>query len=135
MVASAIASGEVNSIQEALRRKNLYKPVEVALQKMQIIQRNVRGSEAEKDNLIPKFFALRLWSGCSSLFFTLNPHDIRSPITVCLLQNDIRFDREFSLDVSDAETEEFLKEFTRETPRRLHEAVTANPLAATRCFH
>jgi hypothetical protein len=36
----------------------------------------VRGSEAEKDNLMPRFFGLRLWSGCSSLFFTLNPHDI-----------------------------------------------------------
>ena len=101
LVASALASGEVNSVREALKRKNLEKPVEVALQKMQITQRKVRGSEAEKDNLVPKFFALRLWSGCSSLFFTLNPHDIRSPITVSLLQNDMHLDQEFSLDVSD----------------------------------
>jgi hypothetical protein len=60
----------------------------VALHKMQIIQRGVRGSEAEKDNLLPKFFVLRLWSGCSSLFFTLNPHDLRSPLTILLLQQD-----------------------------------------------
>ena len=52
-----------------------------------------------------------------------------------LLQNDMHFDQEFSLDVSDGETEAFLKEFTRESPRRLHEAVIANPLSATRCFH
>ena len=135
LIASALASGEVNSVREALRRKNLEKPVQAALQRMQIIQRKVRGSEAEKDNLVPKFFAIRLWSGCSSLFFTLNPHDIRSPITVSLLQNDMHFDQEFSLDVSDEETEAFLREFTRESPRRLHEAVIANPLSATRCFH
>ena len=135
LVANAIASGDVNSVHEALKKKNLHKPVEVALQKMQVIQRNVRGSEAEKDNLVPRFFALRLWSGCSSLFFTLNPHDIRSPITLCLLQDDVRFEKEFSLDLSDAETESFLKEFVRENPRRLHEAVAANPLSATRCFH
>ena len=52
-----------------------------------------------------------------------------------LLQDDIRFDKEFSLDLPDAETEDFLKEFIRENPRRVHEAVAANPLAATRCFH
>ena len=102
---------------------------------MQVIQRTVRGSEAEKDNLMPKFFGLRLWSGCSSLFFTLNPHDIRSPITMTLLQDDTSFKKEFSLDLSDADTDEFIKEFIHENPRRLHQLVAANPLAATRCFH
>ena len=28
--------------------------------------------------------ALQIYSGCSTLFFTLNPHDIRSPITLAL---------------------------------------------------
>ena len=135
LVANAIASGDVNSVRDVLKKKNLDKAVQVALQKMQVIQRNVRGSEAEKDNLLPKFFGLRLWSGCSSLFFTLNPHDIRSPITMSLLQDDIRFEKEFSLDLPDADTDEFIKEFIRENPRRLHQAVAANPLAATRCFH
>ena len=99
------------------------------------MQRNVRGSEAEKGNLIPKFFALRLWSGCSSLFFTLNPHDIRSPLTMMLLQGDMRYEKQFSLDMSDAETEAYLATFLPENPRRLYEAVASNPLAATRCFH
>ena len=36
---------------------------------MQLSQRKVRGSEAEKDNLIPKFLAMRVHSWCSSLFF------------------------------------------------------------------
>ena len=61
LVARALASGEVNSIRKALREKGLEKPILTALRKMQIIQRNVRGSDAEKDNLMPKFFAMRLW--------------------------------------------------------------------------
>ena len=69
LVANALASGDVQSVREELRKKDLEKPIETAFRKMQIIQRNVRGSEGEKDNLMPKFFALRLWSGCSSLFF------------------------------------------------------------------
>ena len=102
---------------------------------MQIIQRKVRGAEAEKDNLLPKFMALRIWSGCSSLFFTLNPHDIRSPITMSLLQDDLQLDKKFSLDLTDEETEAYLADFLKQNPRRLHEAVASNQLAATRCFH
>ena len=101
LVGTALASGDVNSVTDALRKKNLYEPVQVGLQRLQISMRSVRGSEAEKDNLLPRFFALRLWSGCSSLFFTLNPHDIRSPITMSLLQDDMKLRRSFSLDLSD----------------------------------
>ena len=102
---------------------------------MQVIQRNVRGSEAEKDNILPKFMAMRLWSGCSCLFWTLNPHDIRSPVTLVLLQDGMRLERSFSLDLSDHEAEEYLRDFLKEHPRRLHEMVASDPLAATRCFH
>ena len=53
--------------------KNLESPIRKAFRSMQNIQKSVRGSEAEKDNLIPKFTALRLWSGCSSLFLRWTP--------------------------------------------------------------
>ena len=95
----------------------------------------MKGSEAEKDNLIPKFMALRLWSGCSSLFFTLNPHDIRSPITLILLHGDARLEKTFSLDVDDATASEYMRDFLKDNRRKLHEMVAANPLASTRCFH
>ena len=49
---------------------------------MEIALRRVEGSEAERDVLRFKFGALRLWTGCSLLFFTLNPHDIHSPLLV-----------------------------------------------------
>ena len=84
---------------------------------------------------MPKFMAMRLWAGCASLFFTLNPHDVRSPITVMLLQNDSKFEKSFSLNASDAEAHAYISDLTCNNPRRLHEAVAANPLAATRCFH
>ena len=134
LVATALASGDVNSVRQVLKKKGLDKSIESAFRSMQIIQRNVRGSEAERDNLLPKFLALRLWSGCSSLFFTLNPHDIRSPVTIILLQNDVKFEKVFSLDLSDEDTAAYVASFLKENPRRLHQAVAANPLAATRCW-
>ena len=59
LVAHALASGDVNSVRTALREKNLDKPIRKALQSMQIQQRSVRGSEGERDNILPRFLALR----------------------------------------------------------------------------
>ena len=100
LVSQALASGDVNSVREGLRKNNLEVPVQNALRHMQICLRKVRGSESERDTLIYKFRALRIWSGCSSLFFTLNPHDIRSPLTLSLLQNDFTFEKKFSYWIS-----------------------------------
>ena len=66
LVAQALSSGDVNSVRDLLKKKDLDAPIQKTFRRMQIIQRSVRGSEAEKDNLIPKFTALRIWSGCSS---------------------------------------------------------------------
>ena len=100
LVATALSSGEVGSVRRLLQgpNKNMEGPVRTALNSMHAIQRRVRGSESEKDNLLPMFTALRLWSGCSSLFVTLNPHDIRSPVTLLLLQGAESFSQEYSLD-------------------------------------
>ena len=53
-----MASGDVHSVREGLKEKNLDEPVERAFRVMQIAQWKVRGSEAGKDNLRPKFLAL-----------------------------------------------------------------------------
>ena len=68
-------------------------------------------------------------------FFTLNPHDIRSPITLLLVQDNTTAERRFSLDMSDDEATQYVNEFLQGDARRLHSLVAANPLAATRCFH
>ena len=61
-------------VRSALREKNLDASVREAFKIMQLSQRRVRGSEAEKENLILKFVSLRIWSGCSSLFRSVPRH-------------------------------------------------------------
>ena len=68
-------------------------------------------------------------------FFTLNPHDIRSPITLALASNDHFHTERFSLDLDDAATESYLEQLLGHHPRRLHEIVVQDPLVAARCFH
>ena len=102
---------------------------------MNMTQRRVRGSEAQRQTVHFKFRAMRIWHGCSSLFFTLNPHDIRSPLTLTLINAEHFHAERFSLDLDDAATEAYLTELLKDNPRRLHEMAAQDPLAATRCFH
>ena len=82
-----------------------------------------------------RFVTMRVRHGFSSLFFTLNPHDIRSPVTLALTNHvDTHIER-FSLDFDDAETEAYMTRLLGANPRKLHELVVQDPLAATRCFH
>ena len=78
---------------------------------------------------------MRIWSGCSSLFFTLNPHDIRSPLTVVLINREHFHVEKFSLDLPDGDTDEYFSRLLQSNPRLLHEMASQDPLAATRCFH
>ena len=135
LVAHALASGDCNSVAELLRHKGLDEKLRTTFQFMQMAQRKVRGSEAQRSSVRYKFRALRLWQGCSSLFFTLNPHDIRSPLTIVLSNREHFQTKTFSLDLPDSATEQFLTELLGESPRKLHEMAAQDPLAATKCFH
>ena len=81
-VMSALAAGECSSIRAALRKKNVDTKVKTVLQSMQFVLRTVEGSESERDLFRFKFAALRLWNGCSIVFFTLNPHDSQTPLLI-----------------------------------------------------
>ena len=54
LVAQALASGDINSVRDGLRKRKLEVPVEKALRHMQLCMRNIRGSEGEKDSLMPR---------------------------------------------------------------------------------
>ena len=131
LMSAALASGDVNDVRAALRKKGLDLKLRTSLLRLRTMMRDVRGSEAERDDIIPKFIAMRIWNGCSSLFFTLNPHDIRSPVSLMLLQGHLQVGREFSLDLSDEETEQYLADFLQDNPRRLHQFVASHPMVAT----
>ena len=108
LVAHALASGDCDSVKQLLRKSNLDAKVRKTFHYMQLAQRKVRGSEAQRDSIHYKFRALRIWQGCSSLFFTLNPHDIRSPLTLALVNHEHFHTEKFSLDLPDSATEEYL---------------------------
>ena len=135
LISAAAASKDADSIRDLLRQHGLDNTVQTAARHMHLVLRRVRGSAEERDGFITKFRALRIWSGCSSLFFTLNPHDIRSPLTVLFAGESFEVTKKFSLSMTEAEATQWMAEFDREDPRRLHRYVAQNPLTATKVFH
>ena len=125
---AARASGDCDTLRKILRVDGLNAALKSAFRHMQTAQRNVRGSEASKTSLQNKFTAVRLWSGCSSLFFTLNPY-ARQPLTLALCNQDYFRIEHFSLDLSDVGMTEFFAGVKQTRPRLLHEIAAQDPVA------
>ena len=134
-VRSALAAGDCESIRQALRKKNVSTNVKEILKSMDIATRGVEGSESERDSFRFKFVALHLWSGCSLLFFTLNPHDIKNPLLLIFLgQQGVQVEP-ISLDWSDAEMAAYYERVKKGNRYVLHEFASQYPVAAARCVH
>jgi hypothetical protein len=134
ILSAAMASGDCDTLRAILRRDGLGDALKSTFRHMQAAQRTVRGSEASKTSLQNKFTAVRLWSGCSSLFFTLNPY-ARQPLTLALCNGEHFNVQSFSLDLSDVDMTEFFAGVQQTRPRLLHEVAAQDPVAGDTCVY
>ena len=132
---AALAAGECRSIREALQKKNIDTKVKSVLRNMKWALRNVSGSEGEQEVLWMKFNAMRIWNGCSVIFWTLNPHDIWSPLLV-VFANGTSWQRErISLDWSDQEMQRFYAEHKSLDALAFQKLAAQDPGAAAKAVH
>ena len=90
--------------------------------------------DAYRRALHRKFTALRVWSGASLVFFTLNPADTKHPFTIAFgaSATDVEWAHAIPLDASDDVHRDCR---SRLPPLYVHEVVARGPVAAVRCFH
>ena len=134
IVACAQGSGECETLRAILKRVGLDEKLNATFRHAQAAMRNVRGSEASKGGLRLNFTAMRIWNGCSSLFFTLNPY-ARQPLTIALCNGEQFHVEHFSLDWSDEDMASFFDSTGRQRPRLLYDIAAEDPVAITRAFH
>ena len=134
-IASALAAGECYSTLEALRKKGVSASVKRVLRGIDVAMRDVEGSEAERRTFRYQFVAMRLWGGCSSLFFTLNPHDIKAPMLVVFSNPGfVRMER-VSLDWGDETMDAYYERHKKDNPFCFHTLAVEDPAAAALCVH
>ena len=68
-VTAALAAGECYTVRDALRKRNIDVKVKSVLKQMHIATRNVEATPAERAATRFKFLAMRIWNGCSFVFF------------------------------------------------------------------
>ena len=77
---------------------------------MDIALRNVEGSESYAASFRFKYAAMRLFNGCSFVFFTINPHDIHAPLLVHYVGDRDKSIAKISLDWDDDQMASFYDE-------------------------
>ncbi|MEC9032278.1 MAG: hypothetical protein VYB15_10375, partial [Planctomycetota bacterium] len=134
-VTAALAAGECYTVRDALRKKNIDVKVKRVLKQMHIATRNVEATPAERAATRFKFLAMRIWNGCSFVFFTLNPHDIKTPLLIVFVHPERLGIQKVSLDWGDEHMRAYYEEVSKDNPLRLHELAAQNPEAAAKCVH
>jgi len=134
-VAAVLASGDSTTVRDLMRKKGVELKVRSVLQSMDIALRDVEGSDAELDTFRYKFLGMRVWNGCSFVFFTLNPHDIHSPMLIVFANADNRHMEKVSLDWGDEDMKSYYGRVKKDNALRLHEFAIEHPAAAALCVH
>jgi hypothetical protein len=134
-VDAVLQEGDFDCVKKALRKPNITQPVKSVLQSIQVALRDVEGSEAERETFRLKLGALRLWNGCSFIFFTLNPHDIKTPLLVAFISDYHTKVERVSLDWNDDDMAAYYERVKKDNPLRLHELACQWPAAAAACVH
>ena len=134
-VSSALAAGDCHSIRHALRKKGVLDKVKESLRCIDFALRGVEGSESERELFRLKFGAMRIWNGCSFIFFTLNPHDIKTPLLLAFLSERHTQIERVSLDWSDLDLTAYYGRLQKGNRLILHELASKWPAAAAACVH
>ena len=75
------------------------------------------------------------WSGCSLLFWTLNPHDIHTPLLVMFIEDREEQLERISLGWDDAQMAQYYNRNRAGNTLRFHELAVDSPGAAAQCVH
>ena len=110
IVASALAATNCSTLQRALRDEGIVPKVKNVLRSMDVALRNLEGTESYAAGFRYKYTAMRLWNGCSLVFFTINPHDIHAPLLLYYVGDRDTTIGKISLDWDDDQMASFYDE-------------------------
>ena len=79
---AAAVMGEKGNVQEALKSDKLKTQLKDLLRAMQLVQMNVPCTDGSRVRMQHHMRSLQVWSGFYALFVTLNPADVKHPLTV-----------------------------------------------------
>jgi len=119
---------EHQSIKSIMRSDDVAESVKFLLHKMQLVQRYVPYTDAFRQSMRNRFTAMRIWGGSSTIFWTINPADVKHEMTLTFSCGDVAESYKYNLDWHDAEKNDFLDNTLPDLA--FHEIVATDPVAA-----
>ena len=135
LVAAATSqAGDFRSLAQALQCKPARgAKLHQIFREMMVVLRDIEGSEEHRAGAIYKMRSLRVWAGCSFLFFTLNPLDHQNPLFVSYVNSQTTLLERINLCGTDTEMEGYFRRAKLTDTLLLRRMAVKNPCAAMRC--
>ena len=133
LVEVALTQGDTRGISRSGGKYSRLPPdLKGILSEMQVVLKEVEGSEVQRAATVSKLRALRVWNGCTFLFFTLNPHDHKSPLLVGLVSTEDRTIEKLTFPATDLDFHDYFQRHKEGNQNFFKELVAKHPAAAMR---
>lgn len=134
-VAAATAqAGDFQTLAHALQCKpSRSRRLHALFKEMTVVLQDIDGSESHRSATLYQMRALRVWHGCSFLFFTLNPLDHQNPIFVSYLASERGDIERIDLSAADEKLQNFFDVRTSTDKAFFQKMAVKHPCAAMRC--
>ncbi|CAE7035554.1 unnamed protein product [Symbiodinium sp. CCMP2592] len=135
VAAAQSAQCNVRSMAAALQSKAFCSSgLHTLFREMTIVLQDVDGTEAQRGSWLYKMRALRVWHGCSFLFFTLNPSDHKNPLFMSFLAVQDKSLTRVDLGSSDDAQQDFVSRHASQDAFFFRTLAAKYPRAAMRCI-
>ena len=131
----ALKSTDSDTLRKLMRDSTVVQHVRRAMYQVVKVMRSVPGSDSERHKFQSWFEALRIYAGCGVVFWTLNPRDTNSPLTVRFMADGLWKQERIRLDVDELLVHESLEGIRKRSPTALYDMISADTVAACKCFH
>lgn len=134
VAAAAAQQGDFKTLAHALQCKpERGARLHQLFREMSVVLRDIDGSEAHRSSTVHKMRALRVWAGCSFLFFTINPADHHNPIFVNYLNSETDVVKQFDVTGNNDDLRRVFNQFKQEDRMFFVKMAAKHPCAAMRC--
>ena len=132
-----LAAGVTSStkLREALQKSNVAKHVRKAMYHVTTVMRKVEGTDGARHKFHKYFESLRIFHGSGVLFFTLNPRDVDSALTVRYMAEGLWKHDTIRLDLDEMAVHTQFEGIRSKSPTALHDMISEDTVAACECFH
>ena len=123
------------SLRKVLFDSEVLPHVRKSLKHVVKVMSKVSGTDSERHKFHAWFESLRVYHGTGVLFWTLNPRDTESALTIRYMADGLWKHEIIPLDADDLVVHQSFERIRARSPTALYDMITEDTVAACECFH